>query len=132
MEVTLPSGPNPFVLRINLASGDSVGIDLDESGWMRTYADYMRVRSIWVLIAKSGAFPPLVMFVEDGDQPYYTARHVGMAGAAGSNETVAYGIGKKLPDGSMVRLWMFDDGVVVGGDDAEEWGKMQVMRMGPR
>ena len=128
----IPAGETPVYLTISLASGDTVTIDLDAAGWATTFADYLRVRSIWTLRWKDGHMPPLLMLVDEGDQPYYTARHVGMFGSGGSNEIIAYGIGKKQPDGYTQRLWAFASGVVCAGDDVDRIASMMVQALGPR
>lgn len=116
-------GDNPFFLAIHLASGDDVLIDLDERGWMATYADYMRVRSRWALLHKARhAAPVLLLIVEEGEQPYYTGRHFRNTSAPG--EVVAYGLGKKRLDGHTDRIWVFPDaGVICTGDDVDQLGR---------
>jgi hypothetical protein len=96
-------GENPFLLSIITADGTHTDINLDASGWATTYSDYLRVKSQWV-------------------QPYYTARH--FANTASSGEAIAYGIGKKCVDGSMVRLWtFFPEGIICSGDDVDIIGR---------
>jgi hypothetical protein len=115
-------GENPFFLSIITADGTHTDINLDASGWATTYADYLRVKSQWVLLHRDTDFPALAMVVEDGDQPYYTARHFGNSATAG--EAIAYGIGKKCADGAMVRLWaFFPEGVLCSGDDVDIIGR---------
>jgi hypothetical protein len=128
----IPIGDTPVFLTISLADGTTVTINLDESGWAKTYADYLRVRSIWTLIRKDGSQPPLMLLVDDGDQPYFVSRHVGMLGSGGSNETIARGIGKKAADGTMTRIWSFDNGITCGGDDVDRIGELIVRSLGPR
>jgi len=74
----------------------------------------------------------LVVQVHPGDQPYYTARHVGVTGSAGGNEITAYGIGKKAADGTMTRLWLLPGFMVCGGDDVDDLGVRMVKALGPR
>jgi hypothetical protein len=124
-------GPNPFYLLIAL-EGENVGIDLDESGWTTAYADKLRLPGQWILVHKASGHQSLVVKVDEGDQPYYTARHVGIAGSSGSNEVTAYGIGKKRPDGVTERLWVLPGGTVCGGDDVDALGVLMVKRMGPK
>lgn len=124
-------GPNPYYLMI-VTVNENVGIDLDQSGWMSAYAPYMRVPGQWVLINKASGHQTLIVKVEEGDQPYYTARHVGVAGSGGSNEIIAYGIGKKRIDGCVERLWALPGGTVCGGDDVDSLGIIMIKRMGPR
>lgn len=124
-------GSNPFYLVISLPDMN-VGIDLDESQWATKYADYLRVPSNWLLIHKASGAEVLGMIVRDGDQPYYTARHIGVVGGTGGNEVIAYGIGKKHPDGSTERMWVMPNGMVCLGDDAEDIGIRMVHSLGPK
>lgn len=137
-------GDTPVFLVIR-GQTEAVGIDLDEPGWAVKYKDWLRMPSVWELLDKNGVIR-LRMVVHPNEQPYYKARHVGMAGSGGSNEITAYGIGKKVPvygkqrpDGrpriarwEMVRLWLMPDGTVSGGDDESPIGLMFVRAMGPR
>jgi hypothetical protein len=107
-------------------------IDVEEPRWASTYSDWMRRTGWWLLRRKVDSAVMLVVRVNPGDQPYYTARHVGITGSGGSNEITAYGIGKKCVDGSMVRLWIMPDGAIVGGDDVDDLGVAMVKRLGPR
>jgi len=124
-------GPNPFFLVI-AAEEDGQMIDLDETGWAQTYADWMRRPAVWFLMDKATNAPRLSVWVHEGDQPYYTARHVGITSSAGGNEVTAYGIGKKQQDGSMVRIWLMPDGQVCGGDDVDDLGVRMVRALGPK
>lgn len=111
-------GDSPFFLVIELASGPgNVGIDLDEAGWLETNKDYLREPGVWFLIDKQSQQPAVAVVVAEGDQPYFTKHHVGnlMAGT----EILAYGMGKKCADGTMVRNWLLPGGLVVGGDDVD-------------
>ena len=92
----------------------------------------MREPGVWALVSKAMGRALLVVRVYPGDQPYYTARHVGIAGSGGTNEVTAYGIGKKQADGQMVRVWILPNGVVCGGDDVDDLGIALVKQMGPR
>ncbi len=123
-------GENPCCLIIQ---GDDelpvITIDLDEPGWATTYADLMRRPGWWYLCVKEDSHIPIAIRVDEGEQPYYTARHIGIGtGVPGPDgripvtETVAYGLGKKRRDGHVDRLWWFRNGLVVGGDDAERFG----------
>jgi hypothetical protein len=115
-------GENPFMLQIITADGTVTTINLDESGWATKHADYLRVRSNWILNHRDGAIPVLFMVVHEGEQPYYTARHFASTSAPG--ESIAYGIGKKCVDGTMVRLWVFyPEGVFCSGDDVDSIGR---------
>lgn len=124
-------GDTPVFLVIRSDEGHIIPIDLDEPGWATTHSVWMRVPGIWELADKTGRVR-LRQIVLEGEQPYYTARHVGVAGSGGSNEITAYGIGKKLNDSSMVRLWLMPDGAVTGGDDIDQLGVAMVKIMGPR
>jgi hypothetical protein len=125
-------GDNPyFLVIVDDATGAYTGIDLDFPGWVAANADLMREPGIWYLLRKEAARPVLQVRVDPGDQPYYTARHVGKLGT-GSNEITAYGIGKKQFDGTTVRLWVLPDGTVCGGEDVDYVGVKIVERMGPR
>lgn len=124
-------GPTPWYLMIHPA-GPVVTIDLDEAGWATTHADLMRAPGLWVLVHKENQRPPIMLVVHDGDQPYYTARHVGVTGSAGGNEITAYGLGKKLPDGTVQRMWILPNGIVCGGDDVDDIGVRMVKALGPK
>jgi len=107
-------------------------VDVEEHQWHATYSSWLRRPGWWLLRRKSDSAIVLTVRVNPGDQPYYTARHVGIAGSGGSNEIIAYGIGKKLVNGIEQRLWVMPDGVVVGGDDVDQLGILQVKARGPR
>ena len=125
-------GDNPFFLIIERdGPGGNVGIDLDEHGWAETYKEAIRSEGTWVLVHKASGVPVLAVLIGPGDQGYYTARHVGKAGGGGSNEVIAFGIGKKCADGSMVRLWNIN-GMTCGGDDVDALGIRLLERLGPR
>lgn len=123
-------GEAPFFLVIQ-TDQDHI-IDLDEPQWAKTYKKLLRAPGTWALMHKEGRRHPLLMVVHPGDQPYYTARHVGITSSAGGNEITAYGIGKKRPDGSMVRMWMMPNGTVCGGDDVDDIGTRMVRALGPK
>jgi hypothetical protein len=125
-------GDNPFFLLISPNSGGGIQIDLDESQWMTTYAEYMRVTGIWFLVDKTSNTPLFSMIVNEGEQPYYTSRTLGVVGSSGSNDIKTYGVGKKLVDGSIQRLWVLPGGIVCGGDDVDRLGILMVKQMGPR
>lgn len=132
-------GENPFFLLIveaPVASRPttlSTIIDLDHLGWVSSNAELMRVPGIWMLLHKSSPNRPvLVVWVNEGEQPYYTQRHIGLTGSGGSNEVSAYGIGKKGVDGTMTRLWVLPDGSICGGDDVDTIGVRMVQSLGPR
>lgn len=124
-------GPTPWYLVIQADHRTTV-IDLDEYQWATKNADLMREPGNWILMNKAGQFPPLMVVVHPGDQPYYTARHVGVTGSGGGNEVTAYGIGKKLPDGTVNRVWIMPNGIICGGDDVDDIGIKMVHALGPR
>lgn len=128
-------GDNPFYLIIRTLDGAGTAIDLDEKGWSTKHHDLMRVAGTWYLVLKSTGFIPIAITVQEGEQPYYTARHVGIASSvpdADGNvpraQTVAYGLGKKRLDGHVDRLWHFMNGLTVTGDDAEHFGIESIKR----
>ena len=115
-------GTNPFYLLLSLTDGRAIIIDLDKPGWATEYGDHLRARAIWSLLHKGHRFPALDLLVEEGEQPYYTARH--FATTKTSGEAIAYGIGKKRLDGHTDRLWVFEEGLLCMGDDVETFGRM--------
>lgn len=100
-------------------------IDLDEGGWLEKYQHLMRRPGAWFLCSKKASqekgvlMPVLMMQVDEGEQPYYTTKHVGIMsfGTSKGPESVTYGIGKKHRDGSMMRLWLLPNGSITGGED---------------
>ena len=122
-------GENPFYLVIKREGGNA-GIDLDEFGWAETYKDFMRDEGTWFLMFKNTHTPVLTSVCHEGDQGYYTARHIGKAIGDMSSEVIAYGLGKKKPDGQVVRVW-FIEGTACAGDDVEEIGIRILDSRGP-
>jgi hypothetical protein len=123
---------NPFYLVIRVEEGATV-IDLGEYQWLTKHAELLRRVATWSLVFKANHQPLLYVLVKDGEQPYYVSRHVGIAGSGGSNEVIAYGIGKKGVDGTMTRLWAIPDaGIICGGDDVNEFGTLALRARGPR
>lgn len=119
---------NPFVLIIVKDVDEAVIIDLGEPKWLDKYADWMRVKSRWFLARKprftddrpdGPLMPVLWLNVEDGDQPYYTARHTGIAGVDTQNEVVSYGIGAKRANGAVDRMWVLPNGLICVGEDVD-------------
>jgi hypothetical protein len=119
---------NPYFLLIKAAVPEPgedepfVIIDLGQPGWSKTHAAWMRRPSTWHLCRKTNGQVALVMRVLEGEQPYYTRRHVGQIGQDGSRhrEVSCFGIGKKRLDGHVDRIWIMPDGYAVcGGDDVE-------------
>jgi hypothetical protein len=118
VEIGSLAGDTPLMLVIEtgLETGN-IGIDLD-TPWTRTHADLLREPGTWWLIDKESGSPVMALVVEPGDQPYFVKHHVGAIGDT-HRELIAYGMGKKRPDGSMVRSWLLPNGVVCGGDDVD-------------
>ena len=113
-------GETPFFLIIELdekPSTGNVGIDLDQPGWHAANAEYMRMPATWWLVHKQTRQPVMGLIVHQGDQPYFTRHHVGNLMA--HRELVAFGMGKKCADGTMVRNWILPNGIVCGGDDVD-------------
>jgi hypothetical protein len=121
------SGPNPFFLFIVRPNAESVQIDLDEPGWMTTYATWMRGRSRWYLMTKSTPTVPsrpwLGVDVMEDDQPYYTARHiVRVKGVNAGAQITAYGLGAKRAAGHTDRMWILPNGLICSGEDVDTLG----------
>ena len=122
-EYHVDSGQVPFFLAIYRPNGEHVEIDVEEHGWMKTYAEWMRGASRWYLISKPTPEVParawLAVDVREGDQPYYTARHiVRVKGHNAGMQIVAYGIGAKRGEATE-RMWVLPNGLVCCGDDVE-------------
>jgi hypothetical protein len=70
--------------------------------------------------------------VDDGDQPFWDWRHVGITGG-GTNEIIAYGLGRKLRDGSVVATYIMPNNMLCNSkEDAERIGVLMVRALGPR
>jgi len=95
----------------------NVGIDVDETGWIEKNKVHMRSPGTWILMAKRPSRPVFSVVLNEGDQFYFTKRHVGNLMAA--KEVICWGIGKKKADGTPVNLWLLPNGVVCGGDDVD-------------
>jgi hypothetical protein len=112
-------GETPFFLIIELDEKPpegNIGIDLD-SPWHTTHADKLRQPGTWWLVNKVTRHPVMGVIVSEGDQPYFTKHHVGNLMA--HRELIAFGMGKKQADGTMVRNWILPNGIVCGGDDVD-------------
>lgn len=120
---------NPYALIIADGQG-STWIDLDQPGWLDRHRGLLRRPGQWSLLERTSARPVLTMLVNEGDQPYYAARHIGAIGAGGSNEVVAYGIGKKTPVGTD-RLWILPNGSICLGLDVEPLAIQMLKVAGP-
>jgi len=110
-------GDNPFYLTIQTTDGNTI-VDLDKPGWVKENEHLMRETGAWMLNHKYARMTVAIILVHEGEQPYYTARHVGIA-FGGTGEIVAYGIGKKRLDGHVDRIWVLPNGVICAGDDVE-------------
>lgn len=126
------AGGNPFYISVEPLDGINPPIQLDlDSPWMTEHADYLRIPALWQLILKSSNVTLIAMYVYDGEQPYYTARHIGVTGG-GTNEIVAYGIGKKVNNDIVNRMWVLPNGTFCSGDDVDRLGVQLVHQLGPR
>lgn len=125
------AGDNPFFLVVHPKDGFPIGLDLDFRGIWDDNAELIRMPGNWYLFRKADMFPCLQVHVFEGEQPYYTARHVGKFGSGGSREIIGFGIGKKLIDGSVMRLWVLPNGTVCGGEDLDDIGIELIVQAGP-
>lgn len=99
---------------------------------MATYKDWLALPGVWALIWKDAtSHAPLIMIVGPGDKPFYSAQHIGLTGSGGSNEIIAYGIGKVDPAGVRTSLWSLPGGLTCAGDDVFQFGTQMVRAMGP-
>ena len=117
-------GSNPYYLLIVLASGRHAEVDLDQSGWLKWFREYLRAPGQWYLVRKTDRLILATMLVHEGEQPYYVAKHVGFTVVSDDpngprGETTSYGIGKKRLDGHVDRIWIMANGCVTLGDDVE-------------
>jgi|WetSurSiteA1Bulk_404760.scaffolds.fasta_scaffold127407_1 hypothetical protein len=101
----------------------SLVIDLDESGWMAKHGHIFTDIGDMHLVRKTGQVIVLSVHLDEGDQGYYVARHVG---TTSHGETIAYGIGKKTRTqrkgtwhDNEDKLWVLAWGQVCGGGDVE-------------
>jgi hypothetical protein len=101
-------------------------IDVEEHQWHAKHADWMRRPGWWLLRRKSDSSVVLTVRVHEGDQPFFTIRHVGVASTVATTEIVAYGLGKKLANGERLALWVMPGGDICGGDDVDELGVLLV------
>ena len=138
-------GDHPFYLLIRhpqLSDGKIVQtvIDLDEAEWEQKNAEIIGLPGRWYLVRKADRAMPIAMVINDGEKPYYKARHVGAAAAmpalAGakdngmvSAEVIGYGVGKEKADGSHDVMWHFwPSNVTCMGDDVNPIGA-EVLKM---
>jgi len=121
------AGDNPMFLVIRKydAGPDSTVIDLDEGGWATKYADLMRAAGVWMLCSKEASekmgvlMPVLMVQVKEGDQPFYTTRHVNIQ-SFGDDEgpkSKSYGIGRKNTDGTVESVFILPNGSIAVGSD---------------
>lgn len=123
---------NPFYLVIRLSDGARV-VDVGEDAWLTKHADLLRKPGIWNLVWKHNHQPLFTVLVDEGDQPFYLTRHIGVAGSSGENEVLAFSIGKKAHDGTVSRLWVIPEaGIICAGDDVNRLGVQAVHAKGPR
>jgi hypothetical protein len=109
-------GSNPMALMIVPRGEQPVMIDLDEPGWVQTYAELLAKSGTWHLWRKIGTLV-FSMAVQEDERPFYLARHIRRTD--GSPEVIAYGIGKLRIDGHHDHLWILPNGQICGGDDVE-------------
>lgn len=126
MSEWLGDKPVFLVIRQYLETGPvSAVVDLDEGGWAQKHKDLMRVPGAWMLChkeaskAKGMLVPLLILQVEEGDQPFFAMRHVGIMsfGTSPGPENVSYGIGKKRPGGRVESAWILPNGSIAVNDD---------------
>ena len=134
-------GNNPYYLMLTLDgvikdTWEMVVVDLDRSGWLSTLKDQLSQPGDWYLTRKQGQAIVLSMRVNEGDQPYYTARHLGMMGLG---ETVAYSIGKKTKrmrkgtwHDNEDNLWVLENLQICGGTDVEHFARKVLLRRSGR
>ena len=121
-------------------SQDHLLLDVGETGWATTYADWLRRPAEWYLCEKAGEQRAVVaQLVHPGDQPYYVKRHVGQMEihTGRFRQVEVHGIGKKVPatygpgrrKGAKPvlltpertdRIWVLPHGVICGGEDVEK------------
>ncbi len=119
---------------------ESLILDVGLTGWMVTYADWLRRPAEWYLCEKVDPQRAIAaQLVYDGDKPYYLKRHIGqMQLGTGRHRSIeVHGIGKRVPavyrtgkrkNSSPVlvtpertdRIWIMPHGVVCGGEDVEK------------
>lgn len=128
-------GDSPYFLLVvgNDTPPAITEIDVDERGWHARHADLMRAPGTWYLVDKATNVVKFGIRVYAGEQPYYTARHVGIASAVTGErraEVIAFGIGKKRADGHVDRLWVLPNGLICAGDDVDDLAVEVIKRFG--
>lgn len=122
------SGETPVFLVVDATGYKPTIIDLDMNRWIDTHHDIITAPGRWYLCNKTNNAVLGGMVINQGEVPYYVARHVGVGsslpgldGLAKSNEMIVYGIGKKRIDGHFDRMWFMLNGFVCSGDDVEQF-----------
>lgn len=117
---------DPVLIMVINESGNGAVISPDEKGWKVIYAKILSEPGQWHLLL--GERVALSMNVLPGEEPYYVRRTVGEVFVVGDRkfEEHAHGIGKRLTDGTYMRLWVFDDGQVCGGDDIDRFAQLRI------
>lgn len=108
-----------------VAKSDSRLIDLDERQWATKHVDVMRVPGAWMLCSKKlseekGTLVPiLIIQVEEGEQPFYARRHIGILGMGGqpTPEGVSHGIGVKTREGYEDGVFILPNGSITTAQD---------------
>jgi hypothetical protein len=130
-------GKNPYYLMLTLDgvvrdTWEMVVVDLDRGGWLETLKEQLGRPGDWHLVRKEGGVIVFSMRVNEDDQPYYTARHIGMMGLG---ESIAYSIGKKTKrmrkgawHDNEDNLWVLENKQVCGGTDVEHFVRRLLMR----
>jgi hypothetical protein len=127
---------------------DHLILDVGETGWATTYADWLRRPAEWYLCEKDPPQRAVVgQMVYAGEQPYYVKRNIGQMelGTGRYRQVEVFGIGKKVPAAygpgrtkrSKVlvspertdRVWVLPHGLVCGGEDVEKMALAVVSTM---
>ena len=132
-------GQNPYYLLLKLDPDGGpkvdppwsvVVVDLDRPNWLETLKAELESPGEWHLVRKKDAGVVFSLRVNEGDQPYYTARVIGVVGGGGGAQTRAYSIGKKtkrMRKGSWHdnedNLWVLSWGQICGGADVEYFAR---------
>lgn len=116
------AGDQPCFLVFEPADDDgagNIGIDIDVAGWIEGNRATFRRPGLWFLMDKGTGGPLLAMPIEEGDQFYYHRHFVGTIGVVNGPLATLHVIGKKRPDGTVARLWLFPNGMVMSGEESE-------------
>lgn len=109
------SGDSRFHLAFERHSGETIGIDIDTSGWIEEQKHLFREPGTWFLVDKASGRPLFVVVMNEGDQFFFVKHHVGNLMAGGS--VMSYGFGKRRSDGKAVELWFLPNGMVCGSEE---------------